>query len=429
LVALGTGIVAGLLPAIQASRPDLASALKSGAREGGGQRATTRSALLVVQAALSVVLLVGAGLFVRSLLALNATRMGVDPHRVLTASMNLRAIGRTAEQSDEVYDQALARVLALPGMEHATIAATTPFGASWGTNVQVPGRDSLPEAQGPFYNAVGPGYFATLGTRILDGREFTEADSRSSQRVVVINATMARLVWPGRRAVGECIRIAVDSLPCATVVGVVEDIRRQGIFEGDTYFVHVPLTQDVLALHARHVLARPRSEPRAMLEPVRRAIQTAAPGLPYAKVQRIGDLSDLVTQLRPWRLAATLFAAFGVLALVLAAVGLYGVVSYSVAQRMREMGVRVALGAQRRHIAELVLRQGAGVTGLGVALGIIGALFGAKFATPLLYETSPRDPVIFGVVVVTLFAVALVASAVPALRATRADPIDALRSE
>jgi len=429
LVALGTGIVAGLFPAIQASRPDLTSALKQGAREGGGQRAVTRSALLVVQAALSVVLLVGAGLFVRSLFALNATRLGVDPDRVLTASMNLRAIGRTPEQSDEIYNQALARVRALPGMEHAAIAATTPFGASWGTGVRVPGRDSLPEASGPFYNAVGPGYFATLGTRIVDGREFTEADGPSSPRVVVINATMARLVWPGRRAVGECIRIEVDSLPCAMVVGVVEDIRRQGIFEGDMYFVHVPLTQDVLSLHARHLLARPRGEPRAMLEPVRRAVQNAAPGLPYAKVQRIGDMTDLVAQLRPWRLAATLFAAFGVLALVLAAVGLYGVVSYSVAQRMREMGVRVALGAQRRHIAELVLRHGAGVTGFGVALGVIAALFGGRFAAPLLYETSARDPVIFGVVVVTLFAVALVASAVPAWRATRADPIDALRSE
>jgi ABC-type antimicrobial peptide transport system permease subunit len=229
--------------------------------------------------------------------------------------------------------------------------------------------------------------------------------------------------------VGECVTLVTDSLPCATVVGVVEDIRRQGLFEGPLYFVHVPLTQDVLALHARHLLARPRGDATTEIEVVRQSVQTAAPGLPYARVQRIGDMSDLVNQLRPWRLAAALFSAFGLLALILAAVGLYGVVSYSVAQRIREMGVRVALGAQRRHIAELVLRQGVGVTGIGVALGVIGALVGGRFATPLLYQVSPHDPFVFSVVVTTLFVVSVAASAVPAWRATRVDPIEALRTD
>ena len=429
LAAILTGLVTGLIPALQASRPDMTSALKAGVREGGEQRTATRSTLLVLQAALSVVLLVGAGLFVRSLIALTATRLGVDPDRVLTASMNLRAVGRRADESDEIYRQALARVRALPGIASAAAAYTTPFGASWGADMRVPGRDSLPEAQGPFYNSVSPGYFATLGTRILDGREFTDADRPGSPRVIVINATMARLLWPGRRAVGECIDFVTDSLPCATVVGVVEDIRRQGLFEGPTYFVHVPLTQDVLALRARHVLVRPRGDASRMIEPVRRAVQTAAPGLPYAKVQRIGDMSILVSQLRPWRLAAALFGAFGLLALALAAVGLYGVVSYSVAQRIPEMGVRVALGASRRHLAELVVRQGVAVTSIGVALGVIVALITGRFATPLLYQESPRDPIVFGIVVATLFVVAVAASAVPAWRASHVDPIEALRTE
>jgi len=428
-VAISTGLVAGLIPAVQASRPNVSGALKAGVREGGGQRTLTRNALLVVQAALSVVLLVGAGLFVRSLMALNATRMGVDPDRVLTASMKLQAVGRTAAESDEIYAQALARVRTLPGIAYAAAATTTPFGASWSTSLRVPGRDSLPEAEGPFYNAVGPGYFATLGTRLIDGREFTDADTRTSARVIVINATMARLLWPGRRAIGECIQVAIDSLPCATVVGVVEDVRRQNVFEGSLFFVHVPLTQDALSLHTRHILARPSGDARTMIESVRRTIQTAAPGLPFAKVQRIGDMADLVTQLRPWRLAAALFAAFGLLALVLAAVGLYGVVSYSVAQRIREMGVRVALGARRRDIAQLVVLHGAGVTAIGVALGVGVALVSSRFATPLLYHVSPRDPFVFGAVVVTLFLVSVAASAAPAWRATRVDPIEALRSE
>jgi hypothetical protein len=295
--------------------------------------------------------------------------------------------------------------------------------------VRVPGRDSLPEAEGPFYNAVSPGYFATLGTRILDGREFTDADGPTSPRVVVINASMARRVWPGQRAVGQCIQLEVDSLPCATVVGVVEDIRRQSLFEGPMYFVHVPLAQDVKGLHARHILARPQGDPARTIQTTRRAIQTSAPGLPYVRVERMADMPDLVTQLRPWRLSASLFAAFGALALVLAAVGLYGVVSYSVAQRMREMGVRVALGAPKRHIAGLVVHQGVGLTAVGVVLGIAAALAGARFATPLLYEVSPRDPLVFAVVVATLLVVAVAASAAPAVRAVRADPMEARRAE
>ena len=433
--ALLAGIAAGLVPAVQTSRPDLTSALKSSARTGGGQRARTRSALLILQSALAVVLLVGAGLFVRSLQSVVNQHMGVDTDRVITGFLPLSSAGYTKPEVRTVYASALERVRALPGIEHAAIALTIPFGPSFGERVRLSNGDSLPPADGPFVNAIGPDYFTSIGARLIAGRDFTTSDVAGAPRVTIISEAMARRLWRSRPAIGQCLLIGreADSLPCAHVIGVAEDVRRQDVLENPVYTLYVPIAQAgrglAGAMRDLYIVARPAGDASRMIEPVRRAMQSAAPALPYPLVQRISDMPELVTQLRRWQLAATLFAAFGTLALVLAAVGLFGVVSYSVAQRVHEIGVRMALGAAPGTVARVVIADAVRLSVFGVALGLAGSLVGGMFVSAALYGVSPHDPVVIGIVAAMLLVVAVIASAIPAYRATRVDPIQVLRME
>jgi ABC-type antimicrobial peptide transport system permease subunit len=217
------------------------------------------------------------------------------------------------------------------------------------------------------------------------------------------------------------------------VTAIAEDVRRQDVLKNPVYTLYVPIAQagPPLAdwMHDLYILARPAGDASRMIEPVRRAMQSAAPGLPYPLVQRISDMPELVTQLRRWQLAATLFAAFGALALVLAAVGLFGVVSYSVAQRVREIGVRMALGAAPGTVARVVIADAVRLSAYGVALGLAASLVGGMFVSAALYGVSPHDPVVIGIVATMLLVVAVIASAIPAYRATRVDPIQVLRME
>ncbi|MFN2565239.1 MAG: ABC transporter permease, partial [Gemmatimonadaceae bacterium] len=429
LLALVAGVLAGLLPALQTSRPELTSALKAGAREGGATRSRTRTALLIMQAALSVVLLVGTGLFVRSLGRISQIRLGVDVDRVLLGRMDLRATGRSPADADAVFGRVLDRVRGLPGVQSAAVAATVPFSESFGAGVVVPGHDPRSVDDPHFYNAVTPGYFATIGAPLLAGRDFGPGDHAASARVVIISEAMARRYWPRESAVGNCIFVDSDTPPCAQVVGVAADVKRQGVFEEDRMFVYAPLAQ-APRIRSRRLVVRPAGDdPARLIEPVRRAMQTAVPGLPYASVGLLRDMTNVRQQLRPWQLGAAFFGAFGALALLLAAVGLYGVVSYTVTQRTHEMGVRVALGAQARDVARLVMREGVGVTAAGAAIGVAAALAGGRFVQSLLYEVSAWDPLVFAAVAVTLLAVAVAATLVPAWRATRVDPVVALRAE
>ena len=432
--ALAVGVAAGLVPALQTSRPRLTDDLKSGAREGGAPRAATRSALLVVQAALALVLLAGAGLFVRSLHNVDALRMGVQPERVLYGTMDLRVTGRSAREGDAIFRDALARVRALPGIAHAAVALTIPFGPSYGADVHVEGRDSLPPGEGPFLNLVGPDYFAAIGARLVAGRDFTDADDRpESPPVVIVSRTMARRVWPGQSALGRCLRLGGAAAPCAQVVGVAEDVRRQEILEDPLYFVYVPLGRAAPELgerlRDRYIVAYAAADAARMIEPVRRAMQTVVPGLPYATVQRIAEMPDVLTQLRRWRLGANLFSAFGLLALLLASVGLFGLISYSVTQRVHEMGVRLTLGAPRWSLGTLVVGQALAVSVLGVAIGLAAALAGGRIVASQLYGVSPHDPLVLAGACLTLLIMAVIASVLPAVRAIRVDPLVALRAE
>jgi hypothetical protein len=294
--------------------------------------------------------------------------------------------------------------------------------------LRTPGRDSLPRLPGggPFIRAVSDDYFATAGTRVLRGRAFSASDLTASEHVTVVNETMAKTLWPNRDAIGECL--LMDSLPCARVIGVVEDARRFGLREAPAMQYYVPLgTERHLGFGGRQMFVRSHGNPAALREVLRREMLQLAPGVGFIRTELLQDSLD--PQIRPWRLGATMFGLFGALALLVAAIGLYSVISYLVTQRRHELGVRIALGAQVSNIVGLVVRYGVGLVLVGVAIGVVLAYTASKWIAPLLFETSPRNPVVFGVVSVVLLGVAVFASAIPAWRASRVDQIEALRAD
>jgi predicted permease len=426
-VALAAGVFAGLGPALLATKPDLASSLKAGAREGTQQRSRTRGFLLVLQGALSVILLIGAGLFVRSLGHVRSLRLGYDPEPVLLVARNLRGMELGDSERALLGRRLLETVRTFPGVAHATLASSVPFWSTSTTRLFVGGIDTVRKL-GQFTLQTGtPDYFSTMDTRILRGRPFNATDRAGAPRVVVVSQAMAEVLWPGQEALGQCIRIRADTMPCTTVIGIAENAM-QGSLLGDEkpYRYYLPLEQFDPG-RANYLLLRMRGDPTHQMEAIRKALQAVMPGPSYLTVRPLGGLVD--NQRRSWKVGATMFVAFGVLALLVAAVGLYGVISYNVAQRMHELGVRIALGAQGRDVVRLVVGQGVRFALAGVAIGLGLALLAARWIQPLLFQQSARDPATYGVVAAILLAVALLASAVPAVRATRADPNSALRSD
>lgn len=431
VVVLVVGLGVGLLPAMQASAPQLWQDLRDGVREGFGRRARVRSALLLAQATFAVVLLVGAGLFVRSLVNVDHVQLGMDTARVLVATMDLGRSGYKQPQVEDLYAQMRARVQRLGGIADASVGVALPFRESFAIYLKVPGRDSLPQLKdgGPYVNAVDDGFFRTLGIRIVRGRGFTAEDSVTHARVMVVSQTMGRLIWPGADPIGQCVGFENDSLPCTRIVGIAADAHRdQVVQKGDVMQYYVRLEHAPAFMRSRVLLVRPADgEPSHWVAPVQRAMESAAVGLPYADVKPMRSL--LESQLRPWELGATMFAIFGVVALALAAVGLYGVIAYGVAQRTHEVGVRLALGAQRAAVVSLVVGQALRVTVAGLVLGLALTWIGVRWVEPLLYGVSGHDPVTLGTVCVALLGVALAASALPARRAAAVDPVTALRAE
>ena len=430
LLTIATVLLAGLIPAIQASNTDVATALKAGSREGGGRRAGIRAALLVTQAALSVVLLVGAGLFVRSLHRVRAVDVGIDLSHVLLVQMNLDNAGFKPAESRVILEKAAERARLIPGVEHAAlIGGSVPLRSGSGVPLRIPGRAELPALPngGPYRGVVGADYFAALGARIVRGRGITERDERLHARVVVVNETLARYYWPNDDPLGACVRLGADSA-CSEVIGIVQDVmlfRMVGDIRGQMY---VPLTHPAMTAQAPTTLiVRADGGMEAVAGTLRRELQALSPDMPFVKVSSFEQL--VAPQLQGWRLGATMFAVFGGLALVIAAVGLYSVLAYAVSQRVPEIGVRMALGATRPDIVKLFMRDGLGVSVAGVLIGIALALIAGSRIEALLYQTSTRDPVVLGAVIVVLLLVAGLASVAPALRAARVDPSVALRNE
>jgi predicted permease len=434
---MATGVLVGLVPALRASRPNLTGALKEGTRQGGAARSPLRAALTVTQAALSVVLLVGAGLFVRSLWNVRALDLGIDTDRVLAVDWawprevhELPEEQRDAERTrqEQVRDRALAEIARLPGVSGVAWSIGTPFNSAMAISLRVPGYDSIPQLPGggPYVSAVSSDYFATAGTDVVRGRAFTPADRKGSEPVTIVNRTMARTLWPDRDALGQCLVIGEDDPPCSRVVGVVEDARRFQLDEDAAMQYYVPLGQET-QMSGGMLLVRPSGDAAALVPRLRSALRAIDPTLGYISAKLLQESVD--PQVRPWRLGATMFAIFGGLAMLVAAVGLYSVMSYVAAQRAHEMGVRIALGAQARDIRRLILTRGLGTAAAGIGIGAVLALAGGRFLEPLLFGTSARNPAVFAVVAGALLVVALVATLVPAWRATRVDPVVTLRAE
>ena len=439
LAAVVTGIAIGLLPALRAGRADIGTALKTGAREGGGHRSVVRSGLTMTQAALAMLLLVGAGLFVRSLARVRGLDLGVQPERVvwlrprwprIPEQTPADARAREEKRRDEFARAVLDRLRAAPEVDHAAATISMPFGTAMAVSLRVPGWDSLPQLKGGFsdpdISAVSADYFATMGTRLLRGRVFTPADRDGSEPVAIVSETMAKVLWPGRDAIGQCLIVGEDGKPCSRVVGVVQDVRRSRIQEDPFMHYYKPLGQQP-SMGSSELVVRPRGDAAAAIPALRALVRQIDPSI---SIVDAGTLQDRVEpQTRSWRIGAMMFSLFAALALVVAAVGLFSVVAYFVEQRRHEIGVRVALGAQSAHVVGLMLRGAVGTTVIGEAIGCGLALAGGRFAEPLLFETSARDPVVIGAVAATLTMVSLMASTVPALRARRVDPMTALRAE
>lgn len=431
VVVLAVGIGVGVLPAMQASASELWRDLREGAREGFGRRGRARSALLLAQATFAVVLLVGAGLFVRSLVNVDHVQLGMDTGRVLVGTMDLGRSGYTRPQVQDLYAQMKARVQRLGGIADASLGVALPFHSSFALYFKIPGRDSLPQLEdgGPYVNAVDANFFRTLGIRIVRGRGFTAEDSATHARVMVVSQTMGRLLWPGADPIGQCVNFASDTLPCTRIVGIAADAHRdQVVQKADVMQYYVRLEHAPAFMSPRVLFVRPaEGDASHWVASVQRAMESAAAGLPYADVRPMRSL--LESQLRPWELGAAMFAIFGGVALALAAVGLYGVIAYGVVQRTHEVGVRVALGAQRADVVALVVGQAVRVTVAGLVLGLALTWIGVRWIEPLLYGVSGHDPMTLGVVCVALLGVAFAASALPARRAAAVDPVTALRSD
>ena len=424
---LGTAVLAGLAPAWRSSRPDVVASLKASGRAGTVSTSRVRTGLMVVQAALSVVLLVGAGLFVRSLREAAGARLGYERDRVIAAEMDLIPLSQTVAERLAFYSAMRDRVAALPGVASATLASTHPL-LPWGfrTQVRVPGRDSLPPAPlgGPQYNGVGGEYFETLGLRIVDGRAITSGDVAASARVAVLSEAMARAYWPGEPAVGRCLVLDADSV-CTTIVGIATDAVEYVEGGPPRFLIYRPISTRIMSGVNTMLVRSVGNDPRKLVEPIRRAMQGTATNLPYANVETMEDV--FAPQVSTWKMGAVLFSVFGVLALIIASVGLYSAISYGVTQRRQEFGVRMALGAQIDDVVRLVMGQGVRAAVGGVVIGLVVALLAGRFVADLLFRTSPRNPVVFGVVAAAILVVAVLATFVPAWRASRVDPATALR--
>jgi predicted permease len=383
-----------------------------------------RTGLLVGQAALSVVLLVGAGLFIRSLVNVQNVRMGYDAERLLWVQPRMRGMKTDSIQKLQMVRGMLQRAQAIPGVEHAARALTVPFWSTWEFSLYVAGIDSMSKLGDFTLQAATPDFFSTMGTRILRGRTFTAADGEHAPRVMVIGESMAKKIWPTEEAIGKCIRVGADTVPCTTVIGIAEDVRRGKISETEMHY-YMPIDQFQPQDGGLFVRTSGRAADRA--DQVRRELQKLMPGVAYVTVTPMSTI--IAPAIRSWRIGAIMFAVFGALALVLAAIGLYSVIAYNVTQRTHEMGVRVALGAQARDVVQLIVREGLRIVIPGVVLGAIIALVAGKWVAPLLFQVSPKDPPVLVSVVLTLVAVAIMASWIPATRAARVDPNEALRAD
>ena len=427
---LGVGLLASIVPLSTALRPNLVAALKTTIRDGGGRRSRVRVALVGVQAALSVTLLIGTGLEARSLSNIRSVDLGLDVDRVITVTRPDSATGPTLEEIATVARN-------LPDVTGAVLSATVPldeqFGARAffdrnGDTLQVSGLDIG-------FVAAEPGYLGVVGTRVLRGRDLSAADKFGAPPVMVISEELARRVWPRRDPIGECLRIERRDAACYTVIGVAENAHSYEIVEDPKAVFYVAFDQRPERTTAAHALVvRTSRATRSIADRLRAIVgDTTAPAStdPVATRRRqVHVMSEmLASEYRPWELGARLFAAFGALALLLALFGLYGVLSHVVALRRREIGVRMALGADRTRVLALIVREGVRQVSIGAAAGAVVAIALAERIRPILFHVSPRDPAVIAAALTMLISCAAAAASIPGRRAMTIDPMTAIREE
>src|ERR1700677_1541686 len=429
--ALLTGIIVGLVPAIRASRGNLATILHEGGRGVVGGKNRLRSGLVVAQVAGSLVLLIIAGLFARSLGKAQNTSLGFDPDHVLNLTMDPVEIGFNQQQTRDFYKNVLTRVGSLPGVVSASTATATPMGYYNSTDTltiegyQPPAGQPLPSAM---YNTISIDYFRTMQIPILRGRAFTDADGDNSQYVAILSEAMAKKSWPDADPIGRQFQMSSEAKHSMVVVGVVKDVRYQGVTGVIPPVFYAPFVQHQSGNSLQFVQVRTTAAPETMIPEIERTIQSLAPQLPVFDVETMRQALYTLNGLLVYRIGAGLAAVLGVLGLILAIVGVYGVVSYAASQKTHEIGVRMALGAQPTDILKMVFGEGLLIVAMGLGVGIALALAAAQVVGKFL-TVSAMDPVTYVTVSAILTVVALAACYIPARRDMRVDPMVALRYE
>lgn len=430
LLAIATGVAFGVFPAIHSTRPDLDAVLRAGSGKISGARTASRfrTTLATAQLALSMALLMMAGLFVKSLDKLSKADLGANIDPVVTFTVSPLLSGYAFDRSAQLFTRIQQEMAVLPGVSQASAASVALMaGNNWGRDVSVQGFERGPDTDASSrYNEVGPNYFKTIGATMLAGREFSEADARGAPRVAVVNETFARKFGLGTDPVGKFMGFGRTDTLNVQIVGLVKDLKYSDVKDPTPPVFYTPIAQDSV-LGSAVFYARASGNPSGLFGSIRAMMQRIDPTLPLTDVRTMPE--QVRENVFVDRMIGTLSTMFAVLATLLAAVGLYGVLAYSVAQRTREIGVRMALGADRGAVRGMVLRQVGLMTAIGVPIGVAGALALARGAQSMLFDLKGHDPVAMGAAIFTLALVTMVAGYVPALRASRVDPMQALRYE
>lgn len=430
IVSVVTGLVFGLAPALQSSSPETMQALKEEGRSGSGSRTTgrLRNALVIAQVAVCLVLLVGATLFLRSFIAAQNLSPGFDASHVVTASMDMYPSGYTGDRMIEFERRALETIQARPGVLSAAFGSRVPLGFSGNSSMGIAVDGYVPRKDEEVtisYSTVGPGYFETMGIPVREGRDYDARDTADAPMTIVINDAMARRYWPQGRAIGGRIRIGKDT---GEVIGIVADSKYATINEAPLPQLFLPMSR--FNTGTLRVFVRTNGDPRPMVAEVRNAIRALDAALPVYDARTLNEHMQVAVFAQ--RMAANLLGAMGVLALLLASIGLYGVMAYAVSQRTQEMGIRLALGASPGSLLGMIVWQGMKLTSIGLVIGLAIALgaFGSIGAVrSILPGISPLDPITFVAVPIALAVIALLAAWIPGRRAGKVDPLVALRYE
>jgi putative ABC transport system permease protein len=431
-VTLATGIIVGLAPALGASRPNLNRSLKEGGRRAseGVHRHRLRSLLVVSEFALALILLAGAGLMIRTVILLGRVDLGFNSHNVLT--MRIPLLGpryKDQRTQAEFFTELLERVQTLPGVRWASVSRGLPVEGWSGWGFVTEENPSPPPNQEPDanYQVIGPDYFRVMGVPLRHGRFFTEHDTQQSARVAIVNEELARKQWPGQDPIGKRMRVNVPGKPWLTVVGVVGNVRTEWPMPDFFQEFYLPYTQYPWDLAPRDFIVRTAMNPTAVAASIQREVAALDKDQPVSDLRTLDQVVGEAVGTQ--RFAVILLGAFAALALALASVGIYGVVSYSVSQRTHEIGIRMALGARQNNVLGMVVTQALGLALAGAGLGLVGAFGLTRLLSSLLYSVRPTDPLTLVLVTLVLVGVSAFASYIPARRATQVDPMVALRYE